>query len=151
MPTSYSDSQPALLPATGIAARTADLLLRSNGGRCVLLRLPAPAVPADPTEQLGLATPQFQDVPLAPAVFRRARAVAPLNAPPRWELLVSATALANIAGNQQFSSTAAVIASAAGVLIDEVLYEVLSSTAGQVFGQPYVYRLVVRTPERDAI
>ena len=39
----------------------------------VLLRVPAPAVAGDVTEQLGLATPEFQDVELAPVVFRRAR------------------------------------------------------------------------------
>ena len=37
-----------------------------------MLRLPAPAVPGDATEQLGLAVPEFQDVELAPVVFRSA-------------------------------------------------------------------------------
>ncbi len=40
--------------------RAADVLLRAMGGRSVMLRMPAPAVPADPTEQLGIATPAFR-------------------------------------------------------------------------------------------
>ena len=43
------------------------------GGRAVLLRMPAPATAGDVTEQLGLAMPEFQDVELAPVVFRKAR------------------------------------------------------------------------------
>ena len=46
--------------ATGAAARAADVLLRAMGGRTVMLRMPAPAVPVDVTEQFGLATPSFR-------------------------------------------------------------------------------------------
>ncbi|HEV2619469.1 MAG TPA: hypothetical protein VGU23_05965, partial [Acidobacteriaceae bacterium] len=58
------------------ARRAADVLLRAMGGRCVKLRTPAPAVPADVTEQLGIAAPLFQDLILGPVVFRKARATA---------------------------------------------------------------------------
>ena len=63
-----------LISATGAAARAADALLRAVGGRTVMLRVPSPAVPADITEQLGIAVPMFQDLPLAPVVYRKARA-----------------------------------------------------------------------------
>lgn len=146
-----SNPQPALLPATGAAARAADVLLRIAGGRSVLLRLPAPATPADPSEQLGLATPQFQDVPLAPVVFRKARAVAPPGRPARWDLLVSASVVTRIAGTQSFASASALFASAAGVLCDDEFFEILSFTGEQVFGQPYVYRLVLRAPHSEIV
>ena len=46
------------------AIRAADTLLRGVGGRQVLLRTPAPAIPNDDGEQLGLSSPQFQDFPI---------------------------------------------------------------------------------------
>ncbi|MDP9040228.1 MAG: hypothetical protein M3O02_13315 [Acidobacteriota bacterium] len=144
-------SQPALLAASGAAARAADVLLRAVGGRSVLLRIPAPAVAADPAEQLGLATPQFQDLPLAPVVFRKARASAPPGKPPRSEMLVSASIVTRLAGSQSFASASALFASALGVLVDDVLFEILASTEEQVFGQPYVFRLVLRVPQADIV
>ena len=128
------------------AKRNSDVLLRAMGGRSVLLRMPAPAVPADPTEQLGLATPLFQDLPLAPVVFRKARAVATEGKPAKWELLVSATAVEVIVGSLAYASASVLFAQAFGILCDGELLEIISATSEQAFGQPYVYRLVVLAP-----
>jgi hypothetical protein len=133
-----------LLSAGGAAARAADVLLRAAGGRSVMLRLPAPAVASDVAEQLGLATPQFQDVAMAPVVYRKARATVSDGKPARWELLVSAAVVQSLVG--EFASASALFASAFGVLDDGELLEIVSATAEQVFGQPYVYRLVLRAP-----
>lgn len=141
-----SGSAPSLLPANGAALRAADALLRLAGGRTVLLRLPAPAVPADPTEQLGLATPQFQDVPLAPVVFRKARASTPAGEAAQWEMLVSASAVQQILGSLAYASAALLFATAFGVLSDDELFEITSATVQQVYGVPYCYRLVLRAP-----
>jgi len=75
------------------AVRAADVLLRCAGGRSVLLRMPANASAGDTTEQLGLAVPEFQDVELAPVVFRKARQAASaltvaVDKATRWELMV---------------------------------------------------------------
>jgi hypothetical protein len=131
--------------------RAADALLRAAGGRQIVLRLPAPAVPADPAEQLGLATPQFQDVPLAPAVFRKARATGSVNAAPRWELLVSGSAVARATGPQGYGSASALFAAAAGVMVDAQWFELVETTETQAFGQAYVYRLIVRERAADAL
>jgi hypothetical protein len=128
------------------ASRAADVLLRAMGGRCVKLRTPAPAVPADVTEQLGIATPLFQDLSLAPVVFRKARATTTEGKPARWELLVSATAVQNAVGSLAYSSAGVLFEQAFGVLIDDELLEIISATEEQVFGCPYVYRLVLRAP-----
>ena len=132
--------------ATNSSARAADALLRSCGGREVFLRMPAPAVAGDVTEQLGISTPQFQDIPLAPVVFRKARALATTKRPVRWELLVSATAVTNVVTSLAYASASVLFDNAAGVLVDEELLEIFSATEEQVFGQPYVYRLVVYAP-----
>jgi hypothetical protein len=128
------------------AARAADVLLRAMGGRPVMLRMPAPAVPADVTEQLGIATPLFQDLPLAPVVFRKARAAAAVGKPAKWEMLVSATAIERLVGSLAFASASVLFAEACGVLCGGELLEVESATDEQAFGRPYVYRLVLRAP-----
>ena len=126
--------------------RVADGLLRGVGGRTVLLRMPAPAIPADVTEQLGVATPLFQDVPLRPVVYRKARAVVADGKAAKWELLVSASAVEAVVGSLAYDSASVLFANAFGVVSDGELLEIESATAEQAFGRPYVYRLVVAGP-----
>jgi hypothetical protein len=135
-----------VMPSTAAAMRAADALLRSAGGRSVLLRTPSPATPGDSTEQLGLATPLFQDVELSPVVYRKALATVAAGKGAQWELLVSATAVETVVGSLAFQSADVLFARAFGVLIDETLTEIESATASLAFGVPYVYRLVLRAP-----
>ena len=53
-----------------VAERAAEAVLHAAGGRTVLLRMPAKASASD-AEQLGLATPLFQDAPIGPVAFRK--------------------------------------------------------------------------------
>jgi hypothetical protein len=128
------------------ASRLADVLLRAMGGRLVKLRMPAPAVPADITEQLGIATPLFQDLELKPVVFRKARAIVTLGNGARWELLVSASVVGSVVGSLAYASASLLFAQALGVMVEDELLEIVSATAEQAFGRPYVYRLVLRAP-----
>jgi hypothetical protein len=128
------------------AMRAADALLRSAGGREVLLRTPLPATPGDAAEQLGLAVPTFQDTSLAPVVFRTARPALTAGKGARWELVVSATAVERVVGSLDFDSASVLFAQAFGVLIDDTLYEIESATSSEIFGSPYVYRLMLRAP-----
>ena len=133
------------LPSTA-AARAADALLRSCGGRKVLLRMPSPAMAGDVSEQLGIATPQFQDIELAPAAFRKPRAQVTTSGPVRWELVVSATAVMGVVTSLAYASASVLFQNAAGVLVDDELLDISSATEEQVFGQPYAYRLVLLAP-----
>lgn len=135
-----------LLINSGAAVRAADVLLRGVGGRTILLRMPATASAGDVTEQLGLATPQFQDVELAPVVFRSARATVTEGKATRWELLVSGDAVATLVGSLGYGAAESLFGSAFGVLIDGVLMTIESTTAAEVAGTAYLYRLVVRAP-----
>jgi hypothetical protein len=135
------------LPNSPDTARAADVLLRAMGGRSVMLRMPAPSVPADPAEQLGLATPAFQDLPLAPVLHRKARATVTEGKATQWELLVSATAVENLVGSLEYASASVLFAQAYGVLSDDELFEVISASAEEAFGLPYVYRLILRAPQ----
>jgi hypothetical protein len=135
-----------LMSGASAAARAADVLLRSMGGRTVMLRMPSPAVAADVTEQLGIATPTFQDLPLGPVVYRKARAAVPEGKAAKWEMLVSASVIESLVGSLTYSSASVLFAAAYGVLSDDELLEIESATQEQVFGQPYAYRLVLRAP-----
>lgn len=134
------------LIASSAATRAADTLLRIAGGRTVLLRMPLPGTPGDASEQLGLAAPTFQDVALAPVVFRKARASITAGKGPRWEVLVSATAVEAVVGTLAFESASVLFAQAYGVLVDDTLMEIEALTVSQLFGSPYVYRLLLRAP-----
>ncbi len=135
-----------LLKDSGAAVRAADTLLRGVGGRAVMLRLPATASAGDVTEQLGLAVPTFQDIALAPVVFRKARARVAEGKATRWELLISASSITALAGSLGYGAAEAVFGAAFGVLIDGLLMTVESATAAEVRGSPYLYRLVVSAP-----
>ena len=142
-------------------ARAADVLLRALGGRTVMLRMPAPAVPADPTEQLGIATPLFQDLPLAPVVYRKARATLAEGKPAKSELLVSASAVERIVGSLAYASASILFANAVDILAgpatdsgadtDAELLEIVSASAEEAYGQPYVYRLILRAPQAQMV
>jgi hypothetical protein len=135
-----------LLIHSGAAVRAANVLMRSVGGRSVLLRMPFMASAGDVTEQLGLATPQFQDIELAPVVFRSARATVTEGKAARWELLVAGDAVEALVGSMGYGAAESLFGAAFGVLIDGVLMTVESTTAAEVEGVAYLYRLVVRAP-----
>jgi hypothetical protein len=132
----------------------ADSLLRSLGGRTVLLRIPAPAIEGDLGEQLGLATPQFQDVELGPAVIRRVRAKIATGVHPQvaqYELMVSASAVAKAVGSLAYDSAAVLFCQASGVLVDGELMEIASFAAAEAFGAAYLYRLGLSGTAKDLV
>ncbi|MEO6924352.1 MAG: hypothetical protein ABI142_11040 [Bryocella sp.] len=140
-----------LLNDSGAAVRAADALLRGVGGRAVMLRMPASASAGAVTEQLGLGVPMFQDVELAPVVFRSARATVAEGNAAKWELLVSATAVQSLLGSLGYGAPEAMFGAAFGVWIDGVLLAVESATGAEVSGAPYLYRLVLRAPVSLAV
>lgn len=138
-------------PATPGPTRVADALLRSLGGRSVLLRLAGNAVPGSDQEQLGLAGPLFQDVPLSPVIYRRVRPAVSETRGARYELMVSASAVQGLMGSLSYSSPGALFAQAVGVVVDQVLMEIEAATASEAFGQAYVYRLELRGPLQQRV
>ena len=128
---------------TRASVRLADALLRSVGGRTVLLRLPAPAIPGDLGEQTGLASPQFQDIALGPAAFRKVRATYEADGV-AYELLVSASAVRTLTGSLDYNSVAVLFSVAAGVVVDGTLLEITSAVSAEAFGEVYLYRVGLR-------
>ena len=129
-----------LLQSVDGVLRGADAVMRAAGGRTVLLRIAAPAVPGNDAEQLGLATPQFQDLVLGPATFQKANSVE--------KLLVSASAVHAMVGSRGYDSANVLFETAVGVLIDDLLFEIMNSVASQAMGKPYCYCLTLKPPVR---
>ncbi len=139
------------LRSTGDASRrAADTLLRATGGQALLLRVPTPAVAGDVTEQVGLATPGFEDLELAPAVFRKSRAHMTAGKAAEYELLVSATCVEALAGGAG-QSVEVLFAQAFGVVMGDSLLRIEAVTASVVGGSAYLYRLLLRGASVEAI
>jgi hypothetical protein len=133
-------------------ARVADASLRSLGGETVLLHISAPAVPGDPGEQIGLATPQFQNLTIGPAVLRKLRpriATAENERPAEYELLLSASAVTRALGDAQMVSAEVLFAQACAITVGGRLLQITSATAVEGFGQAYLYRLGLRAAAAD--
>jgi len=118
------------------ALRAAETLLSGTGGRVVLLRMPTAAASGDEAEQLGLAMPGFNDVELAPCVFRKAGS--------RNELLVSAAAVRQMVGSLAFNSAAVLFKNAVGVVVGDVVLEIESVVPVESMGVAVCYRIGLR-------
>ncbi|HEX4021636.1 MAG TPA: hypothetical protein VHX63_10855 [Acidobacteriaceae bacterium] len=136
---------------TAAQQRMADALLRSLGGRIVLLRLPTNAQTGVDNEQLGLATPSYEDIPLSPAVFRRVRAGLSEGKVNRYELLISASSIQTQLGLLQLASADEIFAMAIGVFVDGELMLIESAAEAEMFGQPYLYRLLLEGPQSQIL
>jgi hypothetical protein len=121
------------------ALRQAEAVLRS-GGFFVRLRMPAPAVAGDNSEELGLATPEFQEIVLGPAAFRKSDSAK--------VLLVSASSVLAAVGTLAYESAEVLFETAAGLSAGGVLYEIVDSVAVPASGQPYSYALTLQAPVR---
>ena len=125
------------------ARRALDTLLRNSRPRTVMLRTPAPATAGDNTEQLGLATPQFQDIELTLAVFRTASAKPAKNGVRQRELLLSATTIEALTGSGGFAAANALFATAFGILVDDTLLAIVSAEEIEAGGAVCGYRLTL--------
>lgn len=136
---------------TAAQQRMADALLRSLGGRTVLLRLPTPAQTGVDAEQLGLTMPSYEDIPLSPAVFRKVRPGMKEGQVNRYELLISAASVQAQLGLLQLPSADALFAMAVGVYVDRELMLIESAAEAEMFGQPYLYRLLLEGPQEQIL
>jgi hypothetical protein len=130
--------------------RAADSLLRSQGGFNAGLRLPAPTAAGVNAEQLGLSAPQFQDLPLGPAVFRKVRIVMAEGQSSKYELLISASAVAAAVSGQAVASADVLFAMATGIAVNGVLFLIGATSFTDWQGQVCVYRVLLRESLPDA-
>ena len=130
--------------SSGFARRVATAMLRAAGGTTACLQM-APLV-GDSTDagQIGLNAPGFLSLPLAPVVLRKAGAAMQEDELPRYELLISADAVAAQVTQLQLSSAQALFAQASGIVIAGRLFRIAAVSASENQGQAYLYRLLLQ-------
>lgn len=122
----------------------ADALLRAGGGAIAsLLVAPATGDSSD-AGQVGVNAPNFQQMPLSPAIFRKIRVVMQEGQLSQYELLVSASAVEKQVSALQLASADALFDAAAGVLINGSQFVIESRSVSEALGQVYLYRLLLR-------
>lgn len=135
---------------SGAPLRVADALLRSLGGSYISLRMPGPGTGAD-SEQIGLSSGSFEDLPLGPAVIRKTRDKLQEGVANRCEVLLSASAVATQVSQLNLDSADTLFATAIGVLIGRKLYLLEAVASTEAFGQAYMYRLQLREAMPEAL
>jgi hypothetical protein len=127
-----------------MAQRVATALLRASGGTTACLQMPPLQGDSTNAGQLGLDSPGFLSLPLAPAVFRKARVAMQDGQLPKYELLISADAVAAQVTQLQLSSAQALFAMASGVVVAGKLFLIEAASASECQGRAYLYRLLLQ-------
>lgn len=129
---------------SGMAQRVATALLRASGGTTACLQMPPLQGDSSNGGQLGLNTPGFLSLPLAPVVFRKARVAMQDGQLPKYELLISADAVAAQVTQLQLNSAQALFAMASGVVVAGKLFLIEATSTSESQGQAYLYRLLLQ-------
>ena len=134
-----SDPELGLIPGRGCASRRlANALLQSYGATQVTLRVADPST-GDTNSPLGLEPPPSEDLQVWPSVVS--------SLPPaedgsrRFEVMLSATALAPIAKDHGVTDIAAWLLTAEGVLHHDQLMHIDSVIVDRFFGSDCFYRI----------
>jgi len=127
----------------------ADALLRSVSGTLASLRVAGPTV-GSPQAELGIAPTSMTVVALSPVVMRKLRPTLQEGEQSKWELLVSATSVAQQVATLDLASAQALFAMTLAVTIAGQDYLIESVASNEAFGQIYLYRLLLREARQRA-
>lgn len=128
----------------------ADALLRSVAGTAAMLRVTGVNTDTSQSE-MGLTPTAFGDVIVSPVVMRKQRPTWQEGGESKWELLVSATGVQQQVDALDLSSAQALFAMTLAVTIAGQDYLIESIAANEVFGQVYLYRLLLREARQQAV
>ena len=129
---------------SGLAQRVATALLRAGGGATACLQMPPVQGDSSNGGQIGLNAPGFLSLALAPVVFRKARVAMQDSQLPKYELLISADAVAAQVSQLQLASGEALFTMASGVVVAGKLFLIEAVSASESQGQAYLYRLLLQ-------
>ncbi len=128
----------------------ADALLRSVGGTTALLQVTGTSAEKTQTE-VGLVATTFQDVVVSPVIMRKLRPSWQENGESKWELLVSATSIGVQVNALDLASAQSLFSLTLAVTVANKDYLIESVASNEAFGQPYLYRLLLREASQQAI
>ena len=128
----------------------ADALLRSAAGTTALLRVTGTNTDTSMSE-VGLVSTTFADVPVSPALMRKLRPTWQEGGESKWELLVSATSVEQQVNTLDLPSAQALFAMTLAVTVAGQDYLIESIASNEAFGQVYLYRLLLREAQQQAV
>ena len=128
----------------GLAQRVATAMLRASGGTTACLQMPPLVGDQTNAGQIGLDAPGFLSLPLSPVVFRKARVAMEDGELPKYELLISADAVAAQVSQMQLSSAQTLFSMASGVVVAGKLFLVEAVSSSESQGTAYLYRLLLQ-------
>lgn len=134
----------------GAAQRVADALLRSVAGTTAQLRITA-AVEGAGSCELGMVSTTFADVVVSPVVLRKLRPAWHENASQQWELLVSASSVEQQVSSLDLPSAQSLFAITLNISVAGQEYLIDAVASNEVFGQVYLYRLLLREARTKAV
>jgi len=128
----------------------ADALLRSAAGTTALLRVTGTNTDTSMSE-VGLVSTTFADVPVSPALMRKLRPTWQEGGESKWELLVSATSVEQQVNTLDLPSAQALFSMTLAVTVAGQDYLIESIASNEAFGQVYLYRLLLREAQQQAV
>jgi len=135
---------------TWAAQMLADALLRTVAGTTATLRVAGTNTNTDQS-QIGLVATNFAEVPVSPVVMRKLRPSWQEGGQSKWELLVSATGIQAQVNALDLASAESLFAMTLAVTVAGQDYLIESIAASEAVGQVYLYRLLVRESEVEAV
>jgi hypothetical protein len=121
----------------------ADALLRSVAGTSALLRVTGTNADTNMSE-VGLVATTFREVVVSPVVMRKLRPTWQEGGQSKWELLVSATNIAEQVNSLDLPSAQSLLSMTLTVTVAGQDYLIESVASNEAFGQVYLYRLLLR-------
>jgi hypothetical protein len=128
----------------------ADALLRNLTGTSALFRITNTNATSNQSE-LGMMATAFVDISVGPVVMRKLRPGWQATGDVQWELLVSATSVQQLVSSMELASAQALFELTLMVTIAGQSYLIESYTSNEAFGQAYLYRLLVRESNSQAV
>ena len=128
----------------------ADALLRNVAGTTALLRVTGTNTDTSMSE-VGLVATTFADVAISPVVMRKLRPMWQEGGQSKWELLMSATSVEQQVNALDLASAQSLFAMTLAVTVAGQDYLIESIASNEVFGQVYLYRLLLREARQQAM
>ncbi len=143
-----SDTEPR--NPRGAPQMLADALLRGAAGTTALLRVTGSNTDTGMSE-VGLVATTFAEVPVSPVLMRKLRPTWQEGGESKWELLVSATSVAQQVDALDLVSAQALFAMTLAVTVAGQDYLIESIASNEAFGQVYLYRLLLREARQQGV
>lgn len=128
----------------------ADALLRAVSGATALLRVTAATTDSNQAE-MGIVATTFSDVSVSPVVLRKLRPSWKEGQSSQWELLVSATSVEQQISTLDLPSAQALFGMTLAITVAGQDYLIESIASNEAFGQVYLYRLLLRDAQQQAL